>query len=228
MSASESPRVAPRLTIATGIRACRARCTKRSPDITVSDDPSTSRQAESSSRSKHRCTRGPGYVLAEEHDVGLEQIGSAALTTNDPEPRDLLVGELSVSVRVAGRDLVRAQIGVGGTQPLIKRLPGAARAALQAHDTVKCAMQLQDVSGAGGLMQPVDILGDDPVQHTRLLHRGHCPVSGVGSRGGDPPPADMSAAPVSVTSLRRAAKLSDRHRQPGTQRAARTAIVRDS
>jgi hypothetical protein len=52
--------------------------------------------------------------------------------------------------------LVPVQIEVGGTQPLIKRLPGAARAALQAHDTVTRPMQLHDVSGADGLMQPVD------------------------------------------------------------------------
>ena len=61
-----------------------------------------------------------------------------------------------------------------------------------------------------------------------VLKRGHRPVPGVGPRGDDPPPADVSAGPVALTSLRRAAELGDRHRQPGAQRATRTAIVRNS
>ena len=89
-------------------------------------------------------------------------------------------------------------------------------------------MQLHDVSRAGGMMQPVDVLRDDPVQHARLLKRGHRPVPGVGPRGDDSPPADVSAGPVALTSLRRSAELSDRHRQPSAERAARTAIVRDA
>src|SRR6201999_4057446 len=131
-------------------------------------------------------------------NVGLEHVGAAALTANEPELSDLLFGEFSVSVRVAGGDLVPVQIGVGGTQPLSKRLPGAARAALQAHDPVKRSMQLHDVSGAGGLMQPVDVLRDDPAQHARLLKRGPRPVPGVGPRGDDPPPADVSTRPIAL------------------------------
>ena len=77
-------------------------------------------------------------------------------------------------------------------------------------------------------MQPVDVLRDDPAEHALLLKRGHRPVPGVGPRGDDPPPADVSAGPVALTSLRRAAELSDRHREPGAQRAARTAIVRNT
>ena len=60
MSASGSPRVFPRLTIATGICACRARCTNRSPDITDNEEPSTNRHAEPSTSSEHRCTRDRG------------------------------------------------------------------------------------------------------------------------------------------------------------------------
>ena len=39
--ASSAPRGAPRLTITTGVPFRAARRTKRSPDITVSDDPAT-------------------------------------------------------------------------------------------------------------------------------------------------------------------------------------------
>jgi hypothetical protein len=70
-----------------------------------------------------------------------------------------LLGELSVAVRLPGGRLGPLQIGVGGTQPPIKRLPRAERTAVQAHDTVKRSMQLHDVSRAGGLVQSVDILG---------------------------------------------------------------------
>jgi NAD-dependent SIR2 family protein deacetylase len=49
------------------------RRTKRSPDITVSEDPSTSRQAESSSRSKHRCTRGRGTFSPKNTTSGLSR-----------------------------------------------------------------------------------------------------------------------------------------------------------
>ena len=53
----------------------------------------------------------------------------------------MLLGKLDVSIGIAGRDRdpVPVHIGVGGTQPLIKRLTGAARAALQAHNPVKRA-----------------------------------------------------------------------------------------
>jgi len=81
-------------------------------------------------------------------------MSAAPLTANEPEPRDLLLGEFNVSVRIADANLVPVQIGVGRTQPLIKCLPGAARAARQANDTVKRSMQLHDVSGAGGLISP--------------------------------------------------------------------------
>jgi hypothetical protein len=60
-------------------------------------------------------------------------------------------------------------------------------------------MQRDDVSGADGLMQPVDVLGDDRTQDARLLRRGHRPMPGVGLRGGDSPPADMSARQVALT-----------------------------
>jgi hypothetical protein len=41
---------------------------------------------------------GTRHVLAEEHDVRLEQIGAAALTSDQPEPRDLLLRKLDVSI----------------------------------------------------------------------------------------------------------------------------------
>ena len=68
----------------------------------------------------------------------------------------------------------------------------------------------------------------DPAHNARLPKRGHRPVPGVGPRGCDPPPADMSAGPIALTCGQRPAELGDRHRQPSTQCAAWTAIVRDS
>jgi hypothetical protein len=156
----------------------------------------------------------PRHAFAEEHDVGFEQIGPTALTTDEPEPRDMLLGELDVSVRIARGDLVPAEVRVGVTQPCIQRRPGAPRPTLHTYDAVERPMQLDDLTCAGGLMQPVDILRDDPAQHTGPLKRGDREMPRVGSRGGDPPPADMRAGPVPLPRARRPAKLGDRHRQP--------------
>jgi hypothetical protein len=68
---------------------------------------------------------------------------------------------LDVSVRVARELLAPVHVGVSDTQPPIKRLSGAARAAFQAHDTAERSVQFHDASGTGGLMEPVDVLGDD-------------------------------------------------------------------
>jgi len=57
-----SPRVTPRLTIATRIPCLTARNTNRRPDITVRDDPRTSSVRQFSTSAKLRATRYGGTV----------------------------------------------------------------------------------------------------------------------------------------------------------------------
>ena len=45
---------------------------------------------------------------------------------------------------------------------------------------VNAAVQLQNLPAAGGLMQPVDVLGDDGLQLSRRLQLRQLPVGGVG------------------------------------------------
>ena len=152
----------------------------------------------------------------------------AGRTVHDLERLGGLVVKDRVSVRVNRGGQPGVPGRVSRLQPPLQlgaRCPLPAR---QADDPVQAAVQFGHPKRTRRLVQAVDVLRDDPAQHARLLQSGYRPVPGVGPRGDDPPPADVSAGPVALASLRRAAELSDLHRQPGAQRAARTAIVRNS
>ncbi len=85
-------------------------------------------------------------------------------------------------------------------------------------------MQLDHVPRARRLVQPVDVLGDDPGKRARALELGDRAVAVVRRRPRHPPPADLRARPVALTRRRRAGELVDRHRQP----ARRLPSARDS
>ncbi len=182
----------PRLTIATGT-PCRDACrTNRYPDSTVSDDPRTS----SAPRLGERvAVPDPGgrHVLPEEDHVGLEH-PAAPLARDDPERRDIGVGEHGVAVGV-DRVRPRREAGVRGVQPRVQ--PGARRPlpAGQAHDPVQRPVQL-DHAARGRPLQPVDVLGDDPRDQAAPLQLRHRPVPRVRARRRDVPPAEMAARPV--------------------------------
>ena len=100
-----SARVGPRFTTTTGTPRLAARRTKRKPDITVSEEPSTSSGVGVGVERVHGgvAALDPrlGDVLAEEHHVGLEH-AAARLAAGDHEA----VGVVEVDVAVgADRDV---------------------------------------------------------------------------------------------------------------------------
>jgi hypothetical protein len=79
-------------------------------------------------------------VLSEEHDVRLEQISPAGLAADEAKACDLLVGQLDIAIRVAGRDRLPIQIRIGGLQPFIENVSATTSAAFQAHDATERAV----------------------------------------------------------------------------------------
>ena len=63
-------------------------------------------------------------------------------------------------------------------------------------------MQVDDVTVTGAAVQPVDVLGDEPVEATVALHVGEQPVTGVGLGSAHPAPADVRPGPVALLGLR--------------------------
>ena len=64
-----------------------ARRTKRRPECTVSDEPSTSSARADSTSAKQRSTIGGRDALAEEHDVRLEHAAAAVAVDDVRSPR---------------------------------------------------------------------------------------------------------------------------------------------
>ena len=113
-----------------------------------------------------------------------------------------------------GADLARHHLEarVRLAQPGIDVGPARRLTAVQADDPVEVAVQLEHVARARGLVQPVDVLGDDLAHEPQPLQRGHRPVPVVGRGRGEPAPADEAAGPVAATVVGGGDELAVRHR----------------
>ena len=102
-AARSSARVAPRLTMTTGVPAFAARLANRNPLITARLDPATSsapsRLAERVDRLVAPLHPRGRHVLAEEHDVRL-QPAAAALARRDPEVVGVLEDHVAVGAHL--------------------------------------------------------------------------------------------------------------------------------
>ena len=75
------------------------------------------------------------------------------------------------------RQALEARVRLG--HPGLEQVAVGAVAAGQADDLGQAAVQLGDVAAAGGLVQPVDVLGDDRPEDATALQVGDGVVGGV-------------------------------------------------
>src|SRR5699024_8770115 len=101
------------------------------------------------------------------------------------------------------------------------------RLAGETDDLDEVAVELDDVARAGGLVQPVDVLGDHRADRAELLEAGHELVALVGPGRVEPAPADEAARPVPPARRAAADEVRVVHR-PDPTAAVRTAVVGDA
>src|SRR6478735_2543229 len=152
-----------------------------------------------------------GHRLAEEDDVGLEGVGAADEAHRQVEASGHRVVEDDVAVRAdlagdpgpVGSDAEDQvdEAGVGLGQPLVQRSALDVVAAGEADDPVEVAVQLGHVDGTGGLVEAIDVLGDDGVEQAGPLEGRDRPMSAVRRRAVEPLPADVAAGPVAPAGL---------------------------
>src|SRR5699024_7609344 len=113
----------------------------------------------------------------------------------DPEALDVHGLEAHVAV---GTDLVAVYVEsrVLRRHPCVEGRPVDPRLAGETDDLDEVAVELDDVARAGGLVQPVDVLGDHRADRAELLEAGHELVALVGPGRVEPAPADEAARPV--------------------------------
>jgi len=121
--------------------------------------------------------RRPGHAAAEEDDIGRE--GAAARTGGDDEAGDEVVGQIGVPIgREDGEAITK--VGIELEQALLQGGARRDRGAGQAAHTRQGAVELDDGLAAGGLVQAVDVLGDDAGQRPVGLERGERIVPALG------------------------------------------------
>ncbi len=120
------------------------------------------------------------------------------LAAGDSEGAQALAFELGVSVGgELGVDLRPARIEAGEAR--LERGAWAHGVAAEAADALEGAVELDHVIAAGAVMEPVDVLGDHPVDASAALERREGVMAGVGLGAGKASPSDEGARPVSLS-----------------------------
>jgi hypothetical protein len=168
---------------------------------------------------------GLGDRVAEEHDVGLEQVRVAAQTARDHEAGDIGFGELDVAV---GADVVAAgmKMRVELAGPRVQRGSPAACAAAQADHGRQGPVELHDVATTCRLVKPVDVLRDHRAERAGTLQASDRAVAGIWPHRRETPPAHEGTSPVATAHGRRPDELVVLHRRD-SPRPVGPAIVRD-
>src|ERR1700678_1499030 len=91
---------------------------------------------------------------------------------------------------------------------------------------MEAAVQFRHGAGARGLVQPVDVLGDDSGDQAALLQLRDGDVSLVGGGVGDGAPAEMTARPVPLPRFLAAGESLVGHRLPAPLLSARSPVIR--
>src|SRR6266702_859528 len=134
------------------------------------------------------------HVLAEEHDIGLEGV-AAGFASRHPEGREIRVLQIGVAIRRI-RGIERQPLRICTAKRILefvaRRLPAAAHAA----DQIKPAMQIDHLPVTCGLMQPVDILGQEQLALPVGLDTSERMMRSVRPGLAEPPPSDQAARPI--------------------------------
>ena len=88
-------------------------------------------------------------------------------------------------------------------------------------------MQLQNITGAGELVKPVDVLGDDRTNQPQALESGDGAMSVIGCGSGKPSPSHEAARPITLPICRRGNELAIGHGHHPPL-AVRSPVIRDT
>ena len=142
----------------------------------------------------------------------------------DGEGGEIDAVEIGVAV---GRDggVEREPFGIQPFELVLQRL--ARRDALAAHaaDVIDAAMQVDHRCAAGGLMQPVDVLGQQDLALAHRLEPRQRAMGVVRPGPADAPPADQAARPVAPARRLLAHEGLKGHRRRALPGAVGVAIV---
>ncbi len=168
------------------------------------------------------------HVLAEEHHVRLER-APARRAVDHPEGLGRRIGEGRVTVRFDRRRW-QAPAGIGRLEPALQVHPRRALPAGQADDPVQAAVEFGHLGRrrARGLMQAIDVLGDDPGQQAAPAEFGDGVMAVVRDGRGDVPPAQVTARPVPAPGGGAGGKGLVGHRRGAQGQAGRPAVIRDA
>ena len=100
-----------------------------------------------------------------------------------------------------------------------------AGAAAQADNGGKVAVQRNHGAAAGGLVQTINVLGDDPSEVAGGFERRQAAVHIVGLGAREVPPPQVGAGPIAAAGVVVTAKLLVGHGAMVTERAVRAPIV---
>ena len=103
--------------------------------------------------------------------------------------------QIGVAIRRV-RSIERQPFRVGAAKRILEFVARHLAAAAHAANQVEPSVQIDHLPMAGGLMQPVDILGQQHLAPPARLEPGKCMMRIVRLRLAEPPPADQAARPV--------------------------------
>lgn len=139
------------------------------------------------------------HVLAEKYDGRLQQpaargaCGHAKMVERAPfEMRVAIGGGLRSSAE---------QLGILRFENVLDRRARVMRTAIETCDTADAAVQLDDVDAARALMQPVDVLRDEPPDACRRAEPRERMMRRVRLRAPDHGPAEHAARPVAAARM---------------------------
>jgi hypothetical protein len=140
--------------------------------------------------------KAPGNILAEEHDVRLED--AVASLASRHRKRGKIDGiEVGIAVRRIGGIQIEPT-WVQSRQLVLKLIPRCLPSAPHAANKIQPAMQVDYTLVAGSLMQPIDVLGEHEFGSAHRLKPREGPMRRVRARPAEPLPSDQAARPIAL------------------------------
>ena len=161
-----------------------------------------------------------GRVVAHSRRTALVE----SLSLSDPALIEALVQAPAGILEDYTDELGRTVVGVHAP---VQLGPGAPVPAGEADDVGQGAVQLGHLARPGCLVQTVDVLGDDLLDHTCGLQPRHRVMARVGTGLREPLPSDEGPRPVALPRCAAADELAELHRRDAAP-TVRPAVVGDA
>ncbi len=192
----------------------------------MSDEPTISMASAFVQMAEGRVDPIARHVLAEEHDIRLDEAAAATAGRND-EGRKVGAFEVGVAIRGFRRVEIKP-VRVQPAEVVLQRLARRSRLAIHAADAIDPPVQVDHPFAAGRLVQPVHVLRQQQLGSAPRLERGQSAVRVVGLSPTHEPPADETARPIAPPRRFLAHEGLIGHRLGALPLPVRVAIVRDA